>query len=117
MKKLIAIFTLISFNVFADGAAPAQNPMFQFLPLVLVFIVFYFLMIRPQQKKMKEEQEMINKLQKGDEIYTKSGMIGVIHGLTDKVATLDMGDGVKIKVVRSQIGGLAKSILEVKEAK
>lgn len=118
MKFLATLVTLLATsNVFAQGAPAEGNPLFQFLPLVLVFVVFYFLMLRPQQKRMKEEQDMIAKLAKGDEVYTKSGLIGTIYGLNDKVVTLDMGDGVKLKVVRSQIGGLAKSILENKETK
>ena len=114
--KLLSVFVLLaSTDAFAQAQAQAQSPLQSLLPIVLIFIVFYFLMLRPQQKKLKEEQEMLTKLQKGDEIYTKSGLIGTIHGLTEKVVTLDMGEGVKLKVVRSQIGGLAKSILEVKE--
>ncbi len=114
-KFLMALFLILSNSVFAQTTqAPQSNPLFNFIPMILLFLVFYFLMFRPQQKKMKEEQEMLSKLSKGNEVYTKSGLIGTIYGLTDKVVTLDMGDGVKIKVVRSQIGGLADSILKDK---
>ncbi len=122
MMKKLCLFTALTFilsqNLFAQatGGAPAgaQNPLMQFLPLVLIFVVFYFLMLRPQQKKLKEEQEMLSKLNKGDEVFTKSGILGTVHGLTEKVVTLDTGDGNKIKLLRSQIGGLAASILENK---
>ena len=99
-------------NAFAQTAQnpQAQNPIMSFLPLILVFIIFYFLMIRPQKKKYEEEQELLSKLQKGDEVYTKSGLIGTIYGLTDKIVTLE-SEGVKIKILRSQIGGMLSSIL------
>jgi len=111
---LIAKIFLQSANSFAEGAAAAQNPMMQFLPLILVFVIFYFLMLRPQKKKFEEEQAMLSKLQKGDEIYTKSGMIGTIHGLTEKVVTLETAEGVKFKFLRSQVGGLLSQVLEEK---
>ncbi len=98
----------------APAAGQAQNPMMQFLPLVLVFVVFYFMMIRPQKKKFEQEQDLLSKLAKGDEVYTKSGIIGTIHGLTDTVITLDLGNGVLLKVLKSQIGGLYKSLTETK---
>ena len=98
----------------AAGAAP-QNPMLQFLPLVVVFVIFYFLMIRPQKKKFEDEQTLINKLAKGDEIYTKSGMIGTIFGINDKIVDLEVADGVRLKILKSQIAGLAKSVLETEK--
>lgn len=112
MTKLLSLFVLAySSNSFAqEAAASAQNPLMQFLPLVVVFVIFYFLMIRPQKKKFDEEQAMINKLAKGDEIYTKSGIIGVIHGMTDTVVTVEVSEGVKFKILKSQIAGLYKSL-------
>jgi len=111
---LISKILLQSTNTFAQAAAAGQNPMMQFLPLVFVFVIFYFLMLRPQKKKFEEEQAMLSKLQKGDEIYTKSGMIGTIHGLTEKVVTLETAEGVKFKFLRSQVGGLLSQVLEEK---
>lgn len=93
-------------------AAGAPNPMMQLVPLALIFVVFYFLMIRPQAKKLKDEQAFIGGLQKGTEIYTKSGIIGTIVGLTDKIITLEIAEGVKMKVLKSQVGGEAKKLLE-----
>lgn len=95
--------------------AAQANPMMQFLPLIVVFVIFYFLMIRPQKKKMEEEQSLLEKLQKGDEVYTKSGIIGVIHGINDKVVTLEVSDSVRFKILKGQIAGLAKSILEIEK--
>ena len=110
LKSLILL--LSSTTAHAEAAAPAQNPMLQFLPLVVVFVIFYFLMIRPQKKKFEDEQALINKLAKGDEIYTKAGFIGTIYGINDKIVDLEVADGVRLKVLKSQIGGLAKSVLE-----
>ena len=112
------MFNLLIANAHAQAAAaPQQNPMFSFIPLALVFFVFYFLMIRPQKKKMEEEQKYIANVQKGEEVYTKSGMIGKIYGLTDKVVTLELEDGVKVKFLRNQIAGSVASLFAKKEEK
>ncbi len=98
-------------------AAGAANPLMQLIPLILIFVVFYFFMIRPQAKKIKEEQAFLNTLQKGEEIFTKSGIIGTIVGLTDKIVTLEISEGVKLKMLKSQIGGQAKKLLESEDKK
>lgn len=103
-------------DVQAQEAAAAQpNVLMQFAPFIAIFAIFYFLMIRPQKKKMMEEQNLLNSLNKGDEIYTKSGIIGTIVGLTEKVVTLEVSQGVKMKVLRSQIAGLAQKLFEKNE--
>ncbi len=110
------ILKVLSTNVHAQAAAGApQNPMLQFLPLVIVFVIFYFLMIRPQKKKFEEEQDLLSKLAKGDEVYTKSGIIGTIFGINDKIVDLEVADGVRMKVLKSQIAGLSKSVLETEK--
>lgn len=114
MLHSIKLLTL-SIMAHADGAPAAAsqaNPIMQFVPLLVVFGIFYFLMLRPQKKKFEEEQDMLSKLQKGDEVYTKSGIIGTIYGLTEKIVTLETSENVKIKFLRSQIGGPLKSIME-----
>lgn len=120
LKSLTTLALLTSGSAFAQEAAvaPATNPLMQFLPLIVVFVIFYFLMIRPQKKKFEQEQALLGKLGKGDEVYTKSGIIGVIHGLTETVVTLDIGNGTQLKVLKSQIAGLYKTLNEEnKEAK
>ncbi|MBP9674476.1 MAG: preprotein translocase subunit YajC [Bacteriovoracaceae bacterium] len=92
--------------------APKPNALMQFLPLLVIGVIFYFLMIRPQKKRFEKEKSYLSSLQKGDEVYTKSGMIGTIVGLNDQVATLEISEGVKMKILRNQIGGSAKSITE-----
>jgi preprotein translocase subunit YajC len=118
LKSVLASVLMFSSQAFAQvagapaAAAPAQNPLMQFLPLVVVFVIFYFLMIRPQKKKYDQEQALLKELAKGDEIYTKSGLIGTIYGMTDTVVTLEVSEGVRFKVLKSQIAGLYKSLTE-----
>ncbi len=104
-------------NVYAQtgqGPSPTPpHPLMSFLPFVIIFFIFYFLMIRPQKRKLEEEKKFLSSISKGDEIFTKSGLIGTICALTDKIVTLEV-EGAKIKVLRSQIGGLAKNIFETK---
>jgi preprotein translocase subunit YajC len=73
------------------------------MPMVAMFGVIYFLMIRPQQKKMKEQQEMLTSLKHGDEIVTSSGILGKITGITEKVVTVEVADNVKVKMLKSQV--------------
>ena len=70
-------------------------------------------MIRPQKKKLEEEKRLLSSISKGDEIFTKSGIMGTICALTDKVVTLEV-EGAKIKVLRSQVGGFTKGLFEAK---
>lgn len=95
-----------------QAAAQQPSPLASLVPFALIFVVFYFLLIRPQKKRMQEEQTLLGSLGKGDEVYTKSGLIGIIAGLTDKVVTLEVSDGVKVKVLRGQIGGLYQKLFE-----
>jgi preprotein translocase subunit YajC len=87
------------------AGAPGQSPFISFIPFILIFVVMYFLMIRPQKKRMQEEQNFISKLSHGDEVYTKSGILGKITGIAEKVVTLETEGGSKLKVLKSHIGG------------
>ncbi|MCO5143982.1 MAG: preprotein translocase subunit YajC [Oligoflexia bacterium] len=87
----------------AAGAAPQPSTLGMLLPFALMFAVFYFLMIRPQQKKMKAHESMVSELQKGEEVITQSGIFGKIHGIADKFITLEVDQNVKIKVLKNQI--------------
>ncbi len=75
----------------------------QFIPLILIFVVFYFLLIRPQQKQAKQQQQFLNDLKTGDKVITKGGIHGTITGLTDTVVTLEIAQNVRVKVSRSAI--------------
>ncbi len=85
----------------AAGGQP--NPIAGFIPIILIFVVFYFLLIRPQQKRAKQHKEMIQNLQKGDEIITSGGLYGKIVGITDEFITLEVAENVKVKVARNFI--------------
>ncbi|MCL2340108.1 MAG: preprotein translocase subunit YajC [Proteobacteria bacterium] len=92
----------------ADAAVPAgMAGIVQFAPLILIFVVFYFLLIRPQQKKAKEHQNYLANLKKGDRVITGGGIHGVIAGLSDSVVTLEIAENVRIKVSRGAIAGSA----------
>ena len=99
----------------AANPAMNQNPMMQFLPFILVFGIFYFLMIKPQKKKLEQEQAMLKALSKGDEVYTKAGMLGTIVGITEKIVTLEVSSGVKLKVIRNQVAGKASGLFETEK--
>jgi preprotein translocase subunit YajC len=88
----------------ANGAAPSGGIM-SFIPLILIFVIFYFLLIRPQQKKAKDHQVYLSNLQKGDSIVTSGGLHGEITGLTDTVVTLEIADNIRVKVSRQHILG------------
>ena len=77
----------------------------QFIPLILIFGIMYFLLIRPQQKKMKEHQNMVNALRKGDQVITQGGLIGKVSKVKDAENELEVeiAEGVKVRVVRSTI--------------
>ncbi|MFN8845408.1 MAG: preprotein translocase subunit YajC [Bdellovibrionales bacterium] len=91
---------------------PAAQPnLFEsLLPIIIIFAVFYFLIIRPQSKKQKDHLSFLNSLKRGDEVITASGILGTIDGLTDLYVTLEVANNVKIKVLRSQIASLAKNL-------
>jgi len=86
----------------ASGGAPA-NPIMTFLPLILIIVVFYFFMIRPQMKKQKEVAAFRNSLAKGDKVITTGGVYGKIVEMKDNTVLLQVDDNVKIKVDKSAI--------------
>ncbi len=98
-------------NAYAQAAPAQPNPIMSMVPLILVFLVFYFLMLRPQKKKMEAERKFIADLKKGEEVYTKSGIIGQVYGITDKIVTLELEGGVKLKVLKSYIAGASKEVM------
>lgn len=88
----------------AAGGAPGDSVFLQFLPLVLIFAVFYFLLIRPQQKKAKLHREMVSAVRRGDTVVTGGGIVGkVTRVLDDSEAMVEIADGVRIKVVKATL--------------
>jgi preprotein translocase subunit YajC len=80
----------------------------QMAPLILMFGVFYLLIIRPQAKKAKLHQAMLSQLKKGDEVATTGGLIGKISGIKDDEVTLQVQEGVRLRILRSAVTGLAR---------
>jgi len=88
--------------------AQAVNPLVQFFPLILIFVVFYFLLIRPQKTKEKEHQKMLNNLTKNNEVVTSSGIHGTIINVKDKSVILRIDDNVKIEIEKNCIAYIKK---------
>lgn len=85
-------------------AAGAGSAFASFVPLILIFAIMYFLLIRPQQKKLKEHKAMVEALRRGDQVLTQGGILGkVIKVGDDGVLEVEIADGVKVKVMRSSI--------------
>ena len=89
-----------------DAGAASGSAWMQLLPLVLIFVVFYFLLIRPQTKRAKEHKEMVGKLQAGDEVVTNGGLLGRITEVGDNFVALEVASGVVIKVQKFQVAQL-----------
>jgi len=85
------------------GAAPAGGGMMTIVMMVMFVAIFYFLLIRPQQKKQKEHQAMLGKLAEGDEVVLAGGILGRIVSLGEQFLTIEIADGVRIKVQRFQV--------------
>ncbi|MBW1852871.1 MAG: preprotein translocase subunit YajC [Deltaproteobacteria bacterium] len=90
------------------GSAEGQGAGFgAFVPLLLMFAIFYFLLIRPQQKKSKQHREMLGALKKGDRVVSSGGLHGLVTGMTDDVVTMEIAPKVRVKVSRGSISAIA----------
>lgn len=116
--QLIALCQcLLSSLVFAEAqAAPAGKPggMTALFPLLLMGLVMYFLMIRPQHKKQKQHQQFLSSLKRGDMVVTNGGIVGTVRTTSDKFVTLEVDENVCLKVVRGQILESANSLRDEK---
>ena len=86
----------------APAAAPA-NPIFSFLPLIALFVIFYFLMIRPQMKRQKEHRTMVSSLAKGDEVVSNGGIPGRVDEVGESFLTVEIAPNVRIKLQKGAI--------------
>ena len=92
-----------------NPAAQSGNPIMAFMPIILMFIVFYFLLIRPQQKRQKAHTEMLKNLKRGDKVVTTGGILGIVQTLQDDYVVLKGGDqNTKLEVLRSAIQEVRK---------
>jgi len=99
------------------GAGEGVGSFGAFVPLILMFAIFYFLLIRPQQKKQKEHRQMISNLKKGDRIMTAGGIYGRITGVDEATVTVEIAEKVRVKVNRGNISALIQSSPPAPEAK
>lgn len=100
------ILSFIISSAHAADPAPAAGPasgLMSFLPLIIIFIIFYFLLIRPQSKRAKEHREMVAKLAKGDEVVAGGGILGRVTDVSETYLTIEVADGVAIKVQRHAV--------------
>jgi preprotein translocase subunit YajC len=104
------LIDLVIADAHAQSAPAASSPfggdLMAFLPMIAIFVVFYFLLIRPQQKKAKEARAMLDALQKGDEIVTAGGVLGKISKLGDQYLTVEIASGIEIMVQRGAVAQL-----------
>jgi preprotein translocase subunit YajC len=90
-------------DAWAQAGGDAGGGLFSLLPLVVIFILFYFLLIRPQQKRAKQHKEMVTALKKGEEIVTNGGLLGKVTDLDDNFITLEIANGLNAKVQRQSV--------------
>ncbi len=94
-------------DAMAEGTAAAQGSGWEgLIPLVLLFLVFYFLLIRPQQKKVKEHKALVSALKKGDEVVTYGGLGGKVRDINDNFCDVEIADNVTVKIERQNIARL-----------
>jgi preprotein translocase subunit YajC len=90
----------------AGAGAPPDGGLMGFIPLILIFVLFYFLLIRPQAKRAKEHKQMVEALAKGDEVVTNGGVLGRINEVGDSFISVEIADGVVVRLQRSAVASL-----------
>jgi len=109
IKSLVAsIFASMAIinPAFAEGAAGQGSGFASLIPLILIMVIFYFLLIRPQQKKLKEHRNLVDELKRGDKVLTAGGLFGKVIDVKDDIIKLEIADGVRVNVKRDTIAGL-----------
>ena len=89
---------------------PSANPIFQLVPLLFIFVIFYFLLIRPQKQKEKEHQKLLTALNKNDEIVTTGGIHGTIINVKDKTLVIRIDENVKMEIEKSCVAYVKKQV-------
>ena len=100
---------LTEFLLLAEGAPQQPNMLMNFLPLIFIFVIFYFLLIRPQQKKQKDHQRLVSSLKSGDKVITTAGIHGLITDVKDTTVTVKVAENTKIEFDRSAVVTVEKS--------
>jgi preprotein translocase subunit YajC len=114
------MFAFLVDTAHAMGAPPAQgaeaqNPIMSFIPLILIFVIFYFMLIRPQQKRLKEHKAMLASVQRGDEVVTTGGIIGKVTALADDSLTIEIAKDVRVKIKRDAVVSIDRATKEKSE--
>ena len=107
---LTSLFASVAWaaDVAPEGAAGSPNPLMTIMPFILIFAVMYFLMIRPQQKRQKEHQAMLNDIKKGDMVQTNGGLIGKVTGEDKSEITVEIAPQVRVKIGRGFIARIIR---------
>lgn len=90
--------------------SPAANPLVNLFPIIAIFVIFYFLLIRPQKEKEKQHQKVLGQLDKNDDVVTTSGIHGTIVNVKDKTVTLRIDDNVKIEIEKNCVAYVKKPV-------
>jgi len=94
-------------DAMAEGGAAAADPgLLGFLPLIIIFVIFYFLIIRPQVKRAKDHKKLTEAVAKGDEVITGGGLLGKVSDVNDNFVTLEIAEGVEVKIQRQSVASL-----------
>ena len=101
MNPIVSILALATPPA-SSQAGPPQNPVMAFLPMILLVVVFYFILIRPQQKRAKEQAKLLTALKAGDEVVTASGIVGTVISVKEKTVTLRSNDS-KLEVSKASV--------------
>lgn len=103
------MYLIASFLLLAEGTPQQPNMLMNFLPLIFIFVIFYFLLIRPQQKKQKDHQKLVSSLKSGDKVVTTAGIHGLITNVKDATVTIKVADNTKIEFDRSAVVTVEKA--------
>ena len=93
-------------NAYAQADAASPGGLMSFLPLIVIFAVFYFMLIRPQMKRSKEHKQLVSQLSKGDEVITNGGLLGKITDVSESFVTLELADNLQIKLQRQAVANV-----------
>ena len=93
---------------YAQAAAQQPSMLASFIPLILIFLIFYFLLIRPQQKKQKEHKVLLDSIQRGDEILSSGGILGKVMKVDNDKLTVEISKGVNVTIIRSTVADVIK---------
>ncbi|AUM73212.1 preprotein translocase subunit YajC [Paracoccus jeotgali] len=97
----------------AAGGAGGAGAIAQFIPLILIFVIMYFLILRPQQKRAREHRDMVAALKRGDQVVTNGGLIGKITDVKDEELTVEVAQGVKVRIVRGSVAQVVSTVKPV----